>query len=475
MWLQWITMVLVSLLCSHALAESGQSEASPRGGSHKKRSQRSTTSREKKAPSRQESFLLRVLSPANNSALVSDVVKVLVAVRAPKSRPVSRVVVRMGGREVAQKLATADAPASRDVAVKGSSCVDQDLPSGEQCFELPILLPDDDNLLTIHAESEAECSAEVPLRLRVHRNEAQHLKPKLYVLAVGISGYQDNRLSLQYAQKDAVELVRALTQQKGLLYRDVETRLLTNEVASKANILDAFQWLSRQSTSRDVAILFLAGHGMNDASSGRYYFLPHDAELGSMMRSMVSQDDIQTTLRSTPGKVLLFLDTCHSGNVLGQWGARGQGDIAAFARELSASQNGVVVFAASTSTGSSIEDRGNGFFTRALLEAIRGAASYVEGRPTTVNMLDLYLSERVKFLSRGIQAPTTSKPAALPDFPIFMPSKGIVRPLPIPQDEVYKKWWFWTLTGVALAGVATGIAIGTWPKSPDAPRYSISF
>lgn len=476
MWLQRISVLLVSLCFTHALAESARSEASPRAGTPKKRALTTTSQREKVDPNRRPSISLRVLSPMNNSTLLSDFVKVLVAVGAPGSRPISRVVARMGGREVAQKLTTVDAPASRDVGVKGSSCADQALPSEEQCFELPVLLPDDDNLLTVHAESDSECSAEVPLRIRVHRPGAPLLKPKLYVLAVGISGYQDNRLSLQYAQKDAVELVRALAQQKGLLYRDVETRLLTNDVASKANILDAFQWLSRQSTSRDVAILFLAGHGLNDPTSGRYYFLPHDAELGAMLRSMVSQDDIQATLRSTPGKVLLFLDTCHSGNVLGKWETRGPGDIAAFARELSASQNGVVVFAASTSSGSSIEYRGNGFFTRALLEAIRGSASYVEGRPTTVNMLDLYLSERVKFLSHGTQAPTTSKPAALPDFPIFMPTKRTAAaPPPVPQDELYKKWWFWALTGAALVGVGSGIAIGTWPKSPDAPRYSISF
>lgn len=471
MWLRWLVIVLFTLSYSSALADSVVSDT-PKGRPIKKRSRTSASQREVARQNQSQAFALRVLSPANNSTLTTDTVSVLVAVRSPDNRPVTRVVALLGGQELAQISPPADAPAARGLAVKGASCAEHTLLQGEECFELPVHLPSEDNELSIHVESTNLCSTVLPLRLAVRRPGAPVLKPKLYVLAVGISGYQDERLSLQYAQKDAVELVRALSLQKGLLYRDVETRLLTNQLASKANILDAFQWLARQSTGRDVAMLFLAGHGINDPSTGRYYFLPHDADLGAMMRSMVSQDDILTTLRATPGKVLLFLDTCHSGNVIGPWAARGHADIAAFARELSASQNGVVVFAASTASGSSIEYRGNGFFTRALIEAIRGAAAYVEGRPTTVNMLDLYLSERVKFLSSGTQAPTTSKPAAMPDFPIFMPTVPPPSPPPPPRAS---KWWIWTLAGAAVTGIVTGIVVGTRPKTPDAPRYSISF
>ena len=36
----------------------------------------------------------------------------------------------------------------------------------------------------------------------------------------------------------------------------------------------------------------------------------------------------------------------------------------------------------------------------------------------TVNMLDLYVSERVKELTEGQQTPTTVKPPNVPDFPV---------------------------------------------------------
>lgn len=88
-----------------------------------------------------------------------------------------------------------------------------------------------------------------------------------------------------------------------------------DESATYLAILRKLEWLRRQSTAQDVAVLFLAGHGLNDPASGEYYFLAHDADPASTLTTMVSQHQLQSVLRNTAGKVLLFLDTCHSGNV----------------------------------------------------------------------------------------------------------------------------------------------------------------
>ena len=55
------------------------------------------------------------------------------------------------------------------------------------------------------------------------REEFQ-IKPKLYVLAVGISQYQDAELRLGLAAKDALDFSSIWTEQKGQLYSGVETR-----------------------------------------------------------------------------------------------------------------------------------------------------------------------------------------------------------------------------------------------------------
>ena len=57
-------------------------------------------------------------------------------------------------------------------------------------------------------------------------------------------------------------------------------------------------------------------------------------------------------------------------------------------------------------------------FTKALVEGINGLADYSSAGKITINMLDVYISERVKKLTSGRQTPTTAKPQTVPDFPV---------------------------------------------------------
>jgi uncharacterized caspase-like protein len=90
--------------------------------------------------------------------------------------------------------------------------------------------------------------------------------------------------------------------------------------------------------------------------------------------------------------------------------------------ELSSAENGAVVFAASTGNQYSLENPkwNNGAFTLAVVEGFNGKADYTGKGRITINMLDLYISERVKELTDGQQTPTTAKPNTVPDFPIAL-------------------------------------------------------
>ncbi len=54
---------------------------------------------------------------------------------------------------------------------------------------------------------------------------------------------------------------------------------------------------------------------------------------------------------------------------------------------------------------------------KALVEGIGGKADFLGKGRITINMLDLYLSEQVKELTKGRQTPTTAKPTTVADFP----------------------------------------------------------
>jgi uncharacterized caspase-like protein len=244
------------------------------------------------------------------------------------------------------------------------------------------------------------------------------IQPKLYLLAVGIGAYPAPN-QLRYPAKDARDFVAAFSAQKGLLYRDVQSRVLIDNQATRDAIADGLAWLERSTTQHDVAIVYFAGHGVNDGN-GVYYFLPRNFEIERLKSTAVAQSDIQNTVKALAGKVLFFVDSCHAGNAMGS-GSRGvSGDLDAVANELASAENGAVVFTASTGRQDALEraDWGNGAFTKAVVEGLNGKADSRNTGRITVNMLDLYISERVKELTGGRQTPTTTKPTTIPDFPV---------------------------------------------------------
>jgi len=247
------------------------------------------------------------------------------------------------------------------------------------------------------------------------------IRPKLYVLAIGVSAYQHAGINqLAFAAKDAEDFTTCLRRQQNLLYRNVEVKLLTEAEAHKDNILDGLDWLVKQTQSRDVAMLYFAGHGIQD-NQGNFYYLPVNADPGALRRSALSQGDVQATIRSVAGKIAVFMDACHSGSLMHPLTARSlPPDIAAVVNELCAAENGAVVFSSATTREYALEDARwqNGAFTKALVEGLSGKAQANEQGKITVKSLDVYVSERVKELTSGKQHPATVYPPNVPDFPV---------------------------------------------------------
>jgi WD40 repeat protein len=355
---------------------------------------------------------ITIVSPASGSSFTGASVRLVYRVSASADAPVTGVRALVDGRPAPEAKGIAVAPANNaDIAI------DVELPPRSCAVSL---IADNKN-----GSSEAAT-------VRLSRSEPAKasaeefvIKPKLYVLAVGVSAYANPDYRLAYAAKDARDLAAALEAQKGGVYRDVELKVLADADATKDDILDGLDWIQRQTTGKDVAIMFFSGHGINDASQN-YYFLPVGTNLDSLKRTGVPFSDITTTVSAIAGKVLFFIDTCHSGNLMkGRKAAGAERDIVAVVNELASAENGAVVFASSTGNQYSYEDPswGNGAFTKALIEGLSGQAAYGSGNRVTVNMLDLYISERVKALTGGKQTPTTTKPANVPDFPVSIKAR----------------------------------------------------
>ena len=344
--------------------------------------------------------VVTISSPADRAEVSGTPIKVSYSARSPE--PLTGLKILVDGRPV---------------SAEGSG------KSVKESGEISVPIPSRDCEISVVAENRNAASEPATVRLRwkgaAAAKEEFQIKPKLYVLAVGVSQYQDAELRLGLAAKDALDFSAAWTEQKGELYSGVEARVLADEQATKGNILDGLEWLQRQVTQKDIAVLFFAGHGINDPN-GIFYFLPVDAGLESLKRTGISQSDITSTVTMIAGKVLVFIDACHSGNLMGKAKRRGLVVSSAVVNELASAENGAIVFSSSTGRQYSQEkpEWGNGAFTKGLVEGIRGKADYRATGRITVNMLDLYVSERVKELTGGQQTPTTVKPPNVPDFPV---------------------------------------------------------
>ena len=347
--------------------------------------------------------VLTILSPSNHQSLTSSEVAILYTVRNPSGEPVTNVLALIDGRRV---------PQARGVQVVEG----KQRKAGTQEYTLTV--PPRDVSVSLIAKNRWATSEPATVRLQWKGSESLPVrKPRLNVLAVGISAYADPTLTLSFAAKDAQDFTQVLNDQAGGLYEQVNVTTLTDQEATKENILEGLAELDAATSSSDVAMIFLAGHGVND-SGGIYYFLPVDAETTRLRRTGLPYSDIKNTVATLSGKTLLFVDSCHAGDVMGM--RRGVADINAFVNELTAAENGAVVFASSTGRQFALEDPswGNGAFTKALIEGIQGGADYRQAGAITVNSLDLYLSDRVKVLTNGQQTPTTTKPHTIQDFPI---------------------------------------------------------
>ena len=84
-----------------------------------------------------------------------------------------------------------------------------------------------------------------------------------------------------------------------------------------------------------------------------------------------------------------------------------------------------MAYASSTGREVSQEDPswGNGAFTKALIEGMRAKADVSGKGVITTAGLDLWVSERVKDLTRGSQHPVMIRPPTVPDFPMFLPQR----------------------------------------------------
>lgn len=102
---------------------------------------------------------------------------------------------------------------------------------------------------------------------------------------------------------------------KPVSFKQVHVKALTNQEATASNITAALETFFSKAGPNDQIILFMAGHGVLDASLS-YWFAPHDMDFVNPQANGIGYNSIIALLNKAKAvRKLLIMDSCHAGDI----------------------------------------------------------------------------------------------------------------------------------------------------------------
>jgi uncharacterized caspase-like protein len=214
-----------------------------------------------------------------------------------------------------------------------------------------------------------------------------------YALLVGVGLTAYSPWSLPVTVKDLQAVRNVLTDPALCGYPDDDkhVRLLHDQAATRAAILDGLAWLKAQAAAdmEATAVVFYSGHGWLDQATGRYYLIPHDAKPHNIPGSALSGEDFTAALREVKARRLLaVIDSCHAQGIATSKEAATPVDLPPGLTQAAMTESkgllealkqgeGRAVFTSSRGHQLSwvLSDGSLSVFTRHLLEALQGAGN----------------------------------------------------------------------------------------------------
>ena len=138
-----------------------------------------------------------------------------------------------------------------------------------------------------------------------------------WAIIVGISNFQDSKINLQFAAKDAQDFRDFLVNEKRFAPDHVQ--LLTDERATRANILSLLgsRWLPRLAEPDDLVVIYFSSHGSPSSLDvgGVNYLVAHDTEVQDLYATGIAMQDLARIIKERVhcDRIMLVLDACHSG------------------------------------------------------------------------------------------------------------------------------------------------------------------
>jgi WD40 repeat protein len=224
------------------------------------------------------------------------------------------------------------------------------------------------------------------LRTATFESTIKPEEPHLYVLSVGIDEYRARENNLKFAVKDAESIVQKIQAQAKTQYKpeNIHGTTIKNIDATKTNILNRMNELSKVIKPNDVFMLFIASHGV--LQSGLYSIVTHDYKGSLNNDNLINSNEIMEISKKIKALTQIFiLDTCHAGGldnfVSGLYDAR----MTVIARNM-----GLHIFASASSTQEALDGyKGNGLFTYTLLDGLNNNKEADKNKEGKVSIVGL--------------------------------------------------------------------------------------
>jgi uncharacterized caspase-like protein len=237
-------------------------------------------------------------------------------------------------------------------------------------------------------------------------------KPALWLVAVGVSDFQDERLNLKFAAIDAFLLTQKYTEIDLKQYSQVHTLCLTDTQATRAGVQRAMDSVATLPAVNDLMVVYFSTHGVPD-ELGNLYLLPHDADPNHLEETAWAFQDMVARLSKTRARKLVLLDACHSGSssasLLPAPPAADAASVNSAAAAVALRDQRITLMTSSSADEYSYEhpSLGHSAFAYAFLEGLDGGADFNGDRSITLFEMNLYLTQRVEELTKGRQHPFT--------------------------------------------------------------------
>ncbi|MFT4600168.1 MAG: WD40 repeat protein [Arenicella sp.] len=176
-------------------------------------------------------------------------------------------------------------------------------------FEIPLVEGNNRIQFSCLNENGAESLYETVDLIR----DGESTKHNLYLVTIGVSDYKDDRFDLTYPRKDAINIGEKILETQGM-YTNIYTKQLLDDQVTTENF-DALSEFFSTCSHEDVAIVFIAGHGVLDEDFD-YFFGTHNMDFDEPAKEGLAYSSIHSLLNSIKAyKKLLIMDTCHSGEL----------------------------------------------------------------------------------------------------------------------------------------------------------------